>query len=86
VDVASITVRRLVVLASITVVLLVAPGHRLAVAHDDGELDTTPAGETVQSVDEIIIDFAGAVDGVSCPASSRSASVPPSRAVAGRFD
>ena len=62
--VASITVRQLVVLASITVVLLVAPGHRLAVAHDDGELDTTPAsGETVQSVDEIIVDFAGPVDG-----------------------
>jgi len=61
---ASITARRLVVFASITAVLLVAPGHRLAVAHDDGELDTTPgAGETVPSVDEIVVDFAGAVEG-----------------------
>jgi len=64
VDVASITVRRLVVLASITVVLLVAPGHRLAIAHDDGELDTTPgAGETVPLLDVVIVDFAGAVEG-----------------------
>ena len=62
--VASITVRRLLVLASITVVLLVAPGHRLAHGHDDEELDTTPgAGETVSSVDEIVVDFAGAVEG-----------------------
>ena len=62
--VASITAWRIVSLAAIAVVLLVAPGHRLAVAHDDGELDTTPgAGETVPSVDVIIVDFAGAVDG-----------------------
>ena len=63
-DVASITVRRLAALASITVVLLVAPGHRLAIAHDDGELDTTPgAGETVPLLDVVIVDFAGAVEG-----------------------
>jgi len=87
VGVASITVRRLVVLASITVVLLVAPGRQLAVAHDDGELDTTPdAGETLKSVDEIIVDFAGAVEGASCPASSRSSSVIRLRVPAGRFD
>jgi len=64
VRVASITVRRIVSLAAITVVLLVAPGHQLAHGHDDDELDTTPAaGETVQSVDVIIVDFAGPVDG-----------------------
>jgi methionine-rich copper-binding protein CopC len=64
VRVVSITARRLVVFASITVVLLVAPGHRLAFAHDDDRLDTTPAsGETVQSAAAIVVDFTGPVDG-----------------------
>jgi len=64
VRVASITAWRIVSLAAITVVLLVAPGHQLAHGHDDDELDTTPAaGETVQSVADIVVDFAGPVDG-----------------------
>jgi len=61
---ASITARRLVVFASIAIVLLAAPGHRLAHGHDDDELDTTPAsGETLQSVAAIVVDFTGPVDG-----------------------
>jgi len=61
---ASTTAWRLAMLASITVVLVVAPGHRLALAHDDDQLDTSPAaGETVQSVADIMVDFAGPVEG-----------------------
>lgn len=56
--------RRLVVLVTATVVLLAAPGYQLAYGHDDDALDTTPgAGETVQSVADIVVDFAGPVDG-----------------------
>lgn len=53
-----------VVAVAVAVVVMVAPGHRFVLAHDDDRLVTSPAaGETVQSVAEIVVDFAGPVEG-----------------------
>ena len=89
---AGVAARRIIVLVSITIALLVAPGHQLVVAHDDDELDTTPAsGEDVRSRSRWSPPMASARFATwpspptvtSCPASSPSPSVPPSRTADG---